>query len=457
MAGCLDYGAADEPRRPSRRGSPLRVSFGRAYTPNTSATWSHAITAPEPPSVARGFLFADLRNYSAWVERHGDHAAAALLREYRDVVRQGAAEFDGAEIKTEGDSFYIVFGSPSAAVNCGLRILALATASRAAAGEPIPVGIGVHVGETVVTDEGYVGSAVNVAARVCAQAAAGELLVTDAVRSLTRTYLDVSYVPRGRKRLKGISEPIALYRVSPAGAVERPPWRALVGRWRITAVALAVAIGVLVVALIGGTLIRETAGVRGSSSPIPSASADVPSTAAAPSATDDSAFPTEAEVALLQLLAEGDRDRCQRADPAEGPVREVERVPGEPTVVRRSLIEAGIECGLGGISAPDRLWLWELRPRAAPNPDPAHIAIAAHGGVVGAAPGTCRDEHPAIETWTFGDIGGTLVCHETSTGDAVLLWVYDDDTRLFARALRDDKDMDALLDWWEAVGRFTAP
>jgi hypothetical protein len=35
----------------------------------------------EPTSVARGFLFADLRNYSGWVESHGDHAAAALLRE----------------------------------------------------------------------------------------------------------------------------------------------------------------------------------------------------------------------------------------------------------------------------------------------------------------------------------------------------------------------------------------
>jgi hypothetical protein len=35
--------------------------------------------------------------------------------------------------------------------------------------------------------------------------------------------------------------------------------------------------------------------------------------------------------------------------------------------------------------------------------------------------------------------------------------VYDDETRLFARALRDDKDMDALLAWWEAVGRFAAP
>ena len=92
------------------------------------------MTDSEHPSVARGFLFADLRNYSAWVEAHGDHAAAALLGEYRSLVRQAVADFHGAEIKTEGDSFYVAFDSPSAAVKCGLRILELAAGSRGAAG-----------------------------------------------------------------------------------------------------------------------------------------------------------------------------------------------------------------------------------------------------------------------------------------------------------------------------------
>ena len=198
------------------------------------------MTDAEPTSVARGLLFADLRNYSAWVETHGDHAAAVLLRAYRDVVRQAVAEFHGAEIKTEGDSFYVVFGSPSAAVMCGPRILELAGASQAAAGEPIAVGVGVHAGETAATEEGYVGSVVNVAARVCAQAAAGELLVTDAVRSLTRTYLEVSFQPRGRKRLKGSSEPVGIYRVTPAIVGARPPAsRAFAERRRLVVAAIA--------------------------------------------------------------------------------------------------------------------------------------------------------------------------------------------------------------------------
>ncbi|MEA2652114.1 MAG: hypothetical protein QOI85_1835 [Chloroflexota bacterium] len=382
------------------------------------------------------------------------------MRAYRDVVRRAVAEFDGAEIKTEGDSFYVVFGSPSAALKCGLRILELAAESQASAGGAIPVGVGVHVGETVAMDDGFVGSAVNVAARVCAQAAAGELLVTDAVRSLTRTYLDVTFLPRGRKRLKGISEPIGLYRVRPGGDVGGVSrWHRVASRWPILAAALTTVMLIVVTALVGGALVREAAGGPGpSQTQVLDATAGEPSGSSAASPGIQATYPTAAETRLLGLLAEGDRDRCQRADPADRPVLGVERAPGELTVVHRSPFEAGIECGLGGISAPDRLWLWELQPAVpAPNPDPAHIAIAAHGGLVDATPGTCRDEYPAIETWAFGDVGGTLVCHETNTGDAVLLWVYDDETRLFARALRDDKDMDALLAWWEAVGRFAAP
>src|SRR4051794_30722837 len=100
-------------------------------------------------SRTNGFLFADLREYTRYVEAHGDRAAALLLDAYRVLVRAAVAEFGGAEIKTEGDSFYVVFPSASSAVQCGLAILAAAAKSTATGGEPIRVGIGVHAGETV--------------------------------------------------------------------------------------------------------------------------------------------------------------------------------------------------------------------------------------------------------------------------------------------------------------------
>jgi len=173
--------------------------------------------------MTRGFLFADLRGYANFVETHGDDAGARLLASYRRLVRSIVPRFDGAEIKTEGDSFYVVFPSASGAVTCGLAIAAGAAAMGAQdPGLPIRVGIGVHAGETAETSDGYVGSAINLAARVCALADAGEVLVTDTVRSLTRTSSELQYVSRGRKRLKGIPEPVTLYAARNAVSIE---WR----------------------------------------------------------------------------------------------------------------------------------------------------------------------------------------------------------------------------------------
>ena len=159
-----------------------------------------------------GFLFCDLRGYTAFVERHGDQAAAELLATYRALVRTAIAAHAGAEIKTEGDSVYVVFPAASAAVEAGLAIVA-AAAEASTKDAPIRVGVGIHAGETVATTEGLVGGAVNIAARVCAKAQAGEVLVTDTVRALTRTYLPYRYTGLGTQQLKGISGGIPLYRV----------------------------------------------------------------------------------------------------------------------------------------------------------------------------------------------------------------------------------------------------
>ncbi len=159
-----------------------------------------------------GFLFCDLRGYTAFVEARGDAAAAELLATYRSLVRSAIADHAGAEIKTEGDSVYVVFPAASAAVEAGLEIV-VAAAEATTREAPIRVGVGIHAGETVATTEGLVGGAVNIAARVCAKAQAGEVLVTDTVRALTRTFLPYTYTSLGTQQLKGIAGGIPLYRV----------------------------------------------------------------------------------------------------------------------------------------------------------------------------------------------------------------------------------------------------
>jgi branched-chain amino acid transport system substrate-binding protein len=198
------------------------------------------------PSLTRGFLFADLRGYTRFVETHGATAAAELLVRYRAIVREAVARHQGAEIKTEGDSFYVVFPSVSAAVQCGLAIVAGARASE----PPINVGVGVHAGETVDTPDGFVGSAVNVAARICAIAGPGQVLVSDTVRAITQTVLQVTFAPLGRRQLKGVHDPLMLYAVVPHDPAE-------IGRAdarRRRALALRGAAVVIAVALLGGAV-----------------------------------------------------------------------------------------------------------------------------------------------------------------------------------------------------------
>lgn len=176
------------------------------------------VGSDQPNVPTRGFFFADLRGYTEFVEHHGAVAAAGLLESYRDLVRGLVGRFDGAEIRTEGDSFYVVFASVSQAVRCGLALVEGAVDASADLPErPIRVGVGIHAGETVETADGYVGAPVNVAARLCALAGPGEVLVSDTVRALTQTVLPVRFESRGRKQLKGVAEPLAVYSAKPLG------------------------------------------------------------------------------------------------------------------------------------------------------------------------------------------------------------------------------------------------
>ena len=221
------------------------------------------------PAQTRGFLFCDLRGYSAYTDAHGDRAARELLAAYRATVREVIGSFEGSEIRTEGDSFYVVFGSVSNSVEAGLGILAaLETASRDRPETPIHAGVGVHAGEAEDTSEGIVSGAVNIAARICAIAQPGELLVSDTVRALVRGYLDVGFASHGERRLKGIAEPIRLYRVTrtpvePSAGGRRGPTR----RWAMVA-AIGVGAGVVLAAaaIVGGTLMNESV-ARSTTSP----------------------------------------------------------------------------------------------------------------------------------------------------------------------------------------------
>jgi class 3 adenylate cyclase len=425
------------------------------------------------PAQTRAFLFSDLRGYSAYTERRGDRAARELLGRYRRVVREVIGTFNGAEIRTEGDSFYVVFASVSDAVQGGLAILASLERERAdQPEEPINVGIGIHAGESEDSEEGIVSGAVNVAARICAQAQSGELLVSDTVRALTRTYMDVRFQPRGRRRLKGIGDPIALYRAAPvAEGVPRGDQLAEGDsrRWLMRGgIAIAGAAAVLTVAIVGGTLLRESAafdlsgpplgesestGASGESegdSSAPSTPAGASSSpAGSPSAAALGPYPTDAELALLADV-DLDASACVRADTDEIPTAPH---PHQPTYYRPD-VEAAVRCPLaGGMN----VYYFKLIASIAADPmafgkDIAEEIVLSLAGRREISAGACTAETPALELWEFGDSKGRLLC-DPGHQPLELFWTYDG-SNLLGKA--DGREFSRLLEWWNDHARFAA-
>lgn len=165
------------------------------------------------------FLFADLRNFTPFVEEHGDADAATLIAAYRRIVRRAVSRHEGAEIKTEGDSFYVVFKTARQAVDCAIGIMHAADAhTRANAALPISLGIGIHAGEPVPQEHQYVGSAVNIAGRLGQGAGAGEILISDTVRGLLRTSGLPPLTERTGLVLKGVDEAPRVFAVDWATA-----------------------------------------------------------------------------------------------------------------------------------------------------------------------------------------------------------------------------------------------
>jgi len=417
--------------------------------------------ADDGDAAYRGFLFADLRGYTAYVERHGDSVAADLLDDYRALVRAEVDRFTGAEIRTEGDSFYVVFGSARRAVACGLAIVeAAGQSSHDHPDRPIRVGIGINAGETVQRGEGFVGTAVNLAARVCAQAREGEVLVTGAVREALGATPDLQLVSRGTRHLKGIARPVPLFAVR-RGEQAPSRWTLSVAGRQVPIVPALLGAG-LVVALVSFaalSAVQQAADASPEPAVSPSAGPSVAATVTASRSADPDAFPDTAESELLDAVGADIEDYCRRADVNDRPVILMDPATAQEfgiTAEERVAAHVGIDCAIPSLSAPDSFHLWATRQVIDfSSVDAPEALILNRAGRLGISLGDCSDAAPAYERWELGEVGGWLLCRE-EFGDAVIEWSYDD-RALYGRAVRRDGDFASLLSWWTAEARLLAP
>jgi class 3 adenylate cyclase len=165
---------------------------------------------PIPGTVHATTLFVDLSSFTTLTSALGDDAAARTLDRFSDLVRATAVRRNGKLVKQIGDAFMLVFTDPSEAVTFGLDVRDAATH------EPdFPsVRIGAHHGDVLYREGDYVGSNVNIAARVAALAQRDQFLVTDAVRASAAQQSVARYAPLGPQQLKGIPEDTEVFRVA---------------------------------------------------------------------------------------------------------------------------------------------------------------------------------------------------------------------------------------------------
>jgi WD40 repeat protein/class 3 adenylate cyclase len=156
------------------------------------------------------FLFADVRGYTRFTRERGDAAAAGLAKRFADLARDAVEARGGRVFELQGDGALAVFESAGQAVRAGVEFQATcAEESVADPAFPLPVGIGIDRGAAVPVEGGYRGVALNMAARLCANAAAGQVLVTRAVAAAAQVgEVEVGFAERGPATFKGFEQAV---------------------------------------------------------------------------------------------------------------------------------------------------------------------------------------------------------------------------------------------------------
>ena len=173
-------------------------------------------------------LFSDIEGSTRLLRRSGE-AYPGLLELHRTLLREAFERHGGRVLGTEGDEFFVAFGS------AGDAVAAAADGQRALAGYDWPEGyairvrMGVHTGEPRSVDGNYVGLDVHQAARVMAAGHGGQVLVSHATRSLLG---DVELRDLGEHLLKDLAGPQRLYQLELDGLPgEFPPLNTLENRF----------------------------------------------------------------------------------------------------------------------------------------------------------------------------------------------------------------------------------
>jgi class 3 adenylate cyclase len=152
---------------------------------------------PETDRVLATVLFTDIVGSTERAAKLGDAAWRQVLEQHDELVRGELRRFRGREIDTAGDGFLATFDGPARAIRCAEAVL------EGARGLGLEIRAGLHTGEVELAGEKVRGIAVHIGARVSAEAAPGEVLVSSTVKDLVAGS-GIEFEDRDTHPLKGV-------------------------------------------------------------------------------------------------------------------------------------------------------------------------------------------------------------------------------------------------------------
>jgi len=177
-----------------------------------------APAAVDPGQAPVTILFTDMEGSTALTQRLSDARAQDILRTHNHIVRGALNAHGGSEIKHTGDGIMASFRSASRALRFAIAVQrALAQHNESNPDTPIRVRIGLNAGEPVAEDDAdgrtdLFGTAVQLAARICANAEPGQIVASDVVRGLVAGK-EIMFADLGEVALRGFEDPVRLYQV----------------------------------------------------------------------------------------------------------------------------------------------------------------------------------------------------------------------------------------------------
>jgi class 3 adenylate cyclase len=187
---------------------------------------------PELPSATLTVLHTDIEN-STSLTRHLREQYPAVLDTHRTLLRAAFTAYEGWEVDTQGDAFFVVFLRATQAVTAAVQSQRALAAESWPQGGVVRVRIGIHTGEPIRTTEGYTGLDVIRAARIKEAGHGGQVLLSASTAAIVQDALldELSLRDLGVHRLKSLPRPERLFQlIIPGLPTDFPPLQTLDSR-----------------------------------------------------------------------------------------------------------------------------------------------------------------------------------------------------------------------------------